>query len=347
MAEAAAPPNEALQSPLVPESLGDPSKPQPSAHQTPARAMRGVERVRDPSESARPAPPAPRSTQVGKTPASSPDLLTDDVEAETRRNCPRCGSLNPVTFRFCGSCGLNLEGEGTGAGYERIEGKEDPLVLEQRPTDPEGPPMARLVLMLPDGSPGGEFLLQGTELTIGRDSAPVFETDPYLSPQHVHFHHDGDVLYVEDAGSLNGTFLRVKQQQLVDGDVFRMGQELLRLNLIGGARKDEQGTEVGGSPNPGFWGRLSLVVGRKRDSSAFPLFGDETILGRERGDILFCDDGYVSGVHARIMRHPDGQVDLIDLDSSNGSYIRLKSRVAIEHGSMLALGQQLFKVEAP
>lgn len=348
LAETIAPADEALEPTLPPENAepGAPPAGDASARSTPAQAMPGLKSPRDPSESARPAPPAPRAIQAAVEPAPPSDPLAGDVEAETRRNCPRCGSLNPVTFTFCGSCGLNLEGEGTGGGYEMVAG-EEPLAEGQRPTDPEGPAMARLVLMLPDGSPGGEFSLLGADVTLGRGSAPLFDADPYLSPEHVHFHHDGDQLHVEDTGSLNGTFLRIGQHPLVDGDVFRIGQERLRFNSIGGARRDEQGTEIAGSPNPGFWGRLSLVTSRNGDGSAFPLFGEETVLGRERGDILFYDDGYVSGVHARIVRTNDGRVELVDLDSSNGTYIRLKRRTAISYGSMLVLGQQLFKVEAP
>jgi pSer/pThr/pTyr-binding forkhead associated (FHA) protein len=340
MAEAPPPPGGE-----APEPTGAPEQTPAPMHGTPARPMPGV-RPKDPSASAQPAPPAPRSTKAADTPAPAPDALIGHVEAETRRNCPRCGALNPVTFRFCGSCGLNLEGDGTGAGYEVVP-NDEAIVDGQRPTDPEGPAMAKLVLMLPDGSAGGEFTLFGADLELGRGVAPIFDADPYLSPEHVRFHHDGDHLFIEDAGSLNGTYVRISQHDLVDGDVFRMGQELLRFNLIGGPRADEQGTEVTGSPNPGFWGRLSLIVGRNRDGSAFPLYGEETVLGRERGDILFYDDGYVSGVHARIVRAPTGEVELLDLDSSNGTYIRIKERTRIDYGSMLVLGQQLFRVQAP
>ena len=63
----------------------------------------------------------------------------------------------------------------------------------------------------------------------------------------------------------------------------------------------DDGTDVMGSPNPGYWGRLALIVGRDQDGSAFPLFGDAVTLGRERGDILFPEDGYVSGQHARVV----------------------------------------------
>src|SRR5436190_1490743 len=73
----------------------------------------------------------------------------------------------------------------------------------------------------------------------------------------------------------------------------------------GAPRLGEDGTEVMGAPNPGYWGRLCLIIGRAADGkiqegSSFPLYGDAVVLGRERGDILFSEDGYVSGTHARI-----------------------------------------------
>ena len=63
-------------------------------------------------------------------------------------------------------------------------------------------------------------------------------------------------------------------------------------------------------PTQGYWGRLSVIVGRDVDGPAFPLFDETVVLGRERGDILFPEDGYVSGTHcadhsARRPRVPD------------------------------------------
>ena len=102
------------------------------------------------------------------------------------------------------------------------------------------------------------------------------------------------------------------EEPLESGDIFRIGQELLRFEVISPPQPLEDGTEVMGTPNPGFWGRLSVIVGRDVDGSAFPLFGEAIVLGRERGDILFPEDGYVSGTHARISLR-DGRVFLSDL----------------------------------
>jgi hypothetical protein len=98
-----------------------------------------------------------------------------------------------------------------------------------------------------------------------------------------------------------------------------------------------------GSPPGNAWGRLALIVSRHQDGSVFPLSGESVILGRERGDIVFSEDGYVSGTHARISQR-DGRCYLTDLNSSNGTFIRLREPRTIGPGAFLLLGQQLFRV---
>ena len=129
---------------------------------------------------------------------------------------------------------------------------------------------------------------------------------------------------VRDLKSLNGVFVKIDAEEALEsGDVIRVGQELLRFEIIAPPAPLEDGTEVAGTPNPGFWGRLSVIVGRDVDGSAFPLFGDAIVMGRERGDILFPEDGYVSGTHARITLR-DGRVYLADVGSSNGTFLRVR-----------------------
>jgi pSer/pThr/pTyr-binding forkhead associated (FHA) protein len=149
---------------------------------------------------------------------------------------------------------------------------------------------------------------------------------------------------VRDVGSLNGIYVKLSgEEELVDGDIFRIGQELLRFDEIPAPVPLDDGTDIMGSPNPGYWGRLALIVGRDQDGSAFPLFGESVTLGRERGDILFPEDGYVSGQHARVSLR-DGRFWLTDLNSSNGTFIRVRGERAVENGTAILMGQQLFRV---
>ena len=52
----------------------------------------------------------------------------------------------------------------------------------------------------------------------------------------------------------------------------------------------------------------------------------------------------LSGTHARVSRR-EGRYFLADLNSSNGSFLRIRGERAIRTGSFLLLGQQLFRVQ--
>ena len=80
-----------------------------------------------------------------------------------------------------------------------------------------------------------------------------------------------------------------------------------------------------------------MIVGRDVDGPAFPLFDETVVLGRERGDILFPEDGYVSGTHAQLTLR-DGQVYLSDLGSSNGTFFRIRGSRSVASGQPAADG---------
>ena len=203
----------------------------------------------------------------------------------------------------------------------------------------------QLTLIRPDGTEGGSHPLRQGENLVGRGQGHLFDADPYLSPRHAEFVLTEAGLEVRDLRSLNGVFVKLTQEEpLESGDTLRIGQELLRFDAISPPSPLEDGTEIIGTPNPGYWGRLSVIVGRDVDGPAFPLFDETVVLGRERGDILFPEDGYVSGTHARISL-VDGQVILSDLGSSNGTFLRLRHERTIPSGSFILMGQQLFRVE--
>jgi pSer/pThr/pTyr-binding forkhead associated (FHA) protein len=202
----------------------------------------------------------------------------------------------------------------------------------------------QLTLIRPDGTEGGSHPLHQGENLVGRGQGHLFDADPYLSPRHAEFVLSEGGLEVRDLRSLNGVFVKLTQEEsLESGDTFRIGQELLRFDVISPPSPLEDGTEIIGTPNPGYWGRLSVIVGRDVDGPAFPLFDETVVLGRERGDILFPEDGYVSGTHAQITLR-EGRVCLTDLGSSNGTFLRVREARPAPTGSLLLMGQQLFRV---
>lgn len=243
------------------------------------------------------------------------------------RTCAACGAAVPPEFKFCGVCGSKME----------------PLAAPQQQAHAAGGWPA-MVLIRPDGSEGGVHMLREGENMVGRDHGEIFENDGYLSPTHASLVIRGGMATITDLGSLNGVFVKMTEdEELRHGQVLRIGQELLRFDFIEPPQPLDDGTEVMGSPNPGFWGKITVIIGNGVDGSAYPLLNDSITLGRERGDINFPEDGYVSGLHARLINR-GGQVVLTDLGSSNGTFIRVQSDRVLPHGAFVLLGQQLFRL---
>jgi pSer/pThr/pTyr-binding forkhead associated (FHA) protein len=186
-----------------------------------------------------------------------------------------------------------------------------------------------------------------SEVAVGRDAGGFFESDPFLSPTHAIFCTKGKFVSVRDAESLNGTFVKIVPNQpveVISGDIFRMGQELILFEEIDKGSIAPDGTVIMGSPIDGLWGRVALIVANGRLGNAFPIGGEGVVLGRERGDFVFPEDGYVSGLHLKIYSQ-NGKFYLNDMGSSNGTFLKLTSECDLPSGSFLLMGQQLFRVD--
>ena len=73
--------------------------------------------------------------------------------------------------------------------------------------------------------------------------------------------------------------------------------------------------------------------------------GASVRIGREDCDLNFPLDVYMSASHARIEVAPDGRFSLVDLNSKNGTYIRIQGSQPLRHGDYLFMGKQLLRVE--
>jgi hypothetical protein len=127
----------------------------------------------------------------------------------------------------------------------------------------------------------------------------------------------------------------------VDGQFFRIGQEIIRFEKPH-PEPPALGVEKMGSPSKGYVGRIVLVTGINSDGNAFPIPQSGLHIGRERGHVLFPEDGYVSGLHCSLIV-VDDEVHLTDLGSSNGTFIRLRGEREVLDGEILLMGQQLFR----
>jgi pSer/pThr/pTyr-binding forkhead associated (FHA) protein len=206
-----------------------------------------------------------------------------------------------------------------------------------------------LTALRADGSEAGTFALpEAPTVTVGRDTGSIFAGDSYLSPRHATFVRQGNDLSIRDEGSLNGVYLKLQPNTpwpMQYHDVFRIGQEIIRFEPLVPQSPSADGVERLGSPARGYIGRIALLIGRDTTGNAFPVPESGIHMGRERGDVLFSEDGYVSGLHCRVAREADGHIYLTDVGSSNGTFIRLRAEHVLTPGDVLLMGQQLFRVD--
>jgi pSer/pThr/pTyr-binding forkhead associated (FHA) protein len=203
-----------------------------------------------------------------------------------------------------------------------------------------------LTALRADGSEAGSYPMPPGTVTIGRDTGSIFAGDSYLSPRHATFTPRGGRLFIKDESSLNGIYRKLRREEPVPvgtNDIFRIGQEILRYEALGPLPASADGVERLGSPAKGYIGRVALIIGRDTTGNAYPVPETGLHLGRERGDVLFPEDGYVSGLHCRLS-YQKNQLYLTDLGSSNGTFLRLQSETELFNGDILLMGQQLFRV---
>ena len=229
------------------------------------------------------------------------------------------------------------------------------------PHPPAGAPRAmpgrwqggRLVVIVEDGTEGRSFSLAEGQLDVGRtDGDIVLEDDPYVSPRHARLRRVDGAWMLRDLDSTNHVYVRLrKSSPLKDGDLLLLGLEVLQFQTVSDGERGlghaiQHGTFLFGSPATPRRGRLCqrTVEGVIRD--VYHLFRDETVIGREVGDIVFTADPFLSRRHAAIRRNPvTSEFSLVDLDSSNGTYVAIRGEVGISDGDFLRIGQHLFRVD--
>ncbi|MGK0359691.1 MAG: pSer/pThr/pTyr-binding forkhead associated (FHA) protein/RNA polymerase subunit RPABC4 [Bradymonadia bacterium] len=247
------------------------------------------------------------------------------------RSCRACSAVVPEGFKFCGVCGSRYE----------------PPAMAS-PVKPSH--QVSLVLIHPDGTEGARVALQAGDTVIGRDSVePLFADDPFLSPRHATIHVGDGRLTLRDENSLNGVFARITSEvELSHRDMFRVGQQLLRFedmrNVMPVVQPADDGTVTYGGPNRGTWGRLAAVVAQESVAEIWTLTGDVVHIGRERGEVIFPHDGFVSGAHCTLSTR-QGRFYLTDPGSTNGTYMRAKGEYNLMPNDLLLLGQQLFRLD--
>jgi pSer/pThr/pTyr-binding forkhead associated (FHA) protein len=204
-----------------------------------------------------------------------------------------------------------------------------------------------------DGSWGSPLQIVGG-VSIGRTNCEIsFPDDPRLADRHALLSNRQGKLFLEDFGSLSGTFIKQRQDtELVPGDIFLLGQDLFRFTT----QSLDEAEKPGATHDTAAWisppklqrgpitAKLEHILLTGEVIEEFRLEAPETTLGRTNANLVFKDDHYMSGTHARIVAQP-GRFVLQDLRSRNGVFRRVRSEIELEAGDEFFLGEHLFRVE--
>jgi hypothetical protein len=148
-------------------------------------------------------------------------------------HCTECGFVNGEGANYCQRCGALLaRGESAGgAGGDPVtatylideDGELVPVELEQ--VTAHGP---ALVIRAGGGRVGESFAVGGERMSIGRrPDSEIFLDDVTVSRDHALLISRGEQWYLDDCGSLNGTYVnrsRIESQRLEEGDEVQIGK---------------------------------------------------------------------------------------------------------------------------
>jgi hypothetical protein len=156
-----------------------------------------------------PTPPAGPAGKVGVQTVGDPAGRSAQIPSQSPPATCTCGYDQPPDAQFCPQCGKRVGG--TGQPSHRLLGRSTAGKQYSVP-------------------------LTGAECMIGKnvDCSVIVPEDDYLSRLHAKITvKDGQIL-LEDLGSANGTFLRVRQPVVLEpGDEILVGTSLFRLEKQG------------------------------------------------------------------------------------------------------------------
>jgi pSer/pThr/pTyr-binding forkhead associated (FHA) protein len=147
------------------------------------------------------------------------------------RHCPECGFVVTEGANYCQKCGAFVGApEKASDDVSTATYVIDDETGELRPVDVSdvAAESGALVIRSGGGRVGQSFPLHGERMTIGRSpDTEIFLDDVTVSRDHAVLVRRSGAWYLDDSGSLNGTYVnrrRIDSHKLEDGDELQIGK---------------------------------------------------------------------------------------------------------------------------
>lgn len=248
----------------------------------------------------------------------------DDSPSQDIIICTYCRAENVSFYEHCQVCGNKLNTTGTK--------KTDSAKIWQQNSDEKQC-----------------YSLGDKENVIGRDEGTIlFPKSQYISKRHCKIYYHQQKIVVDDLGSMNGTYLKLRKPYLLkDGDIFSVGKQIFQFRLLKKTEKSIVPKRITGAFLPSeFVPKAKLVYFIEQGGYDITLLQNKVILGRESGSIVFSEDTTLSPQHASIYTHKSGYI-LQDLDSEFGTWIRITRPSILKNNDMFRVGEHIFCLDFP
>lgn len=282
----------------------------------------------------------------------------------TNRICPKCKTDLAPEYAFCPECGTRLPEfeaaqppaphpppQSAPPSPSKVGVRDDVVPSQPAPTPrvevkPSGRRKFRIVRMARGGGQSAEYDVPDRGLVVGRIKADVtFPDDETVSPRHATIKPSGEHLEVDDTGSLNGLFIRIRgEHRLTEGEVFLCGDQVFRLSLRPGRFHAMDWGLYAAPQELKVLATLTHVLSDGVDGTVYAVRTLPFVIGREEGNIVFGTDRYMSRKHAAIQQSANGLV-LVDLKSRNGTYVCRRGQISLGAGDIFMIGRQILRVE--
>ncbi|MFO0658354.1 MAG: FHA domain-containing protein [Polyangiaceae bacterium] len=185
------------------------------------------------------------------------------------------------------------------------------------------------------------------EIVVGSQSKAVVVGDRFVSPRQAIFRFRNNKLEVEDAGSVNGTFMRIRRPIELDyGDTFIAGDQLLRVDPTPPPNDGPDNSPTYFYSSLKWATTFRVVQVWEGDVPGMCVVARTNILqiGRTASDLNFPSDYWMSDAHC-VVEDQGGFLMLTDLGSRAGTFMKLKGPTRVMTGDEILVGRTRLRVE--